>query len=179
MKILDATCGARRMWYQKNHPYVTYMDIRKGNFQFLSSKSPGIRKTNVKINPDIRADWTKELPFKDGHFDMIIFDPPHIIRQKENKESYLQHQYGVFTPDNYKSDLRKGFKELFRILGPQGILILKWCDLNRPVDEILKLSPYPPMFGSRTGQRNKVHWIVFIKYQQNEDLFRYRGEKDK
>ena len=29
MKILDATCGSRGIWYQKNHPFVTFMDKRK------------------------------------------------------------------------------------------------------------------------------------------------------
>lgn len=177
MKILDATCGARRMWYQKNHPFVTFMDKRKGDFGFTSMKNgKGIKRETIKVDPDIQADWTKELPFEDGHFDMIVFDPPHIIRKKKNNQSFMQHQYGVFKADNYKQDLRKGLSELFRVLKNQGILILKWCDLDRSVEEVIKLSPYPPIFGTRTGQRNNVHWIVFIKHQMNGDLFRLTSE---
>ena len=166
------------MWYQKNHPFVTYIDKRRGDFSFTHKRN-GIRRQVVKINPDVQADWTKELPFEAGQFDMVVFDPPHIIRKKENKISFLQHQYGVFTPENYKSELRKGIKELFRILKEDGTLIFKWCDLDRPVEEIIKLFPYPPLFGSRTGQRNNVHWIVFIKHRIDADLDRYTSEGEK
>jgi len=157
------------MWYQKNCPLVTYMDKRKGDFSFIHKRN-GIRKQTVKVNPDIQADWTKELPFEDESFDMVVFDPPHIIRNKKNDKSFMQHQYGTLTVENYRQDLRKGFSELFRVLKENGTLILKWCDLDRPVDEVLKLSPYPPMFGTKTGQRNNVHWIVFIKHRLNGDL---------
>ena len=34
MKILDATCGTKSMWFQKNHPLVTYIDKRNGNFLY-------------------------------------------------------------------------------------------------------------------------------------------------
>jgi len=176
MKILDATCGARHMWYQKNHPFVTYLDKRKGKYDFIYSGNGGIRKTRVNIDPDIQADWTKELPFENGHFDMIVFDPPHIIRKKENKQSFLEHQYGSFMAQDYKNHLQRGITELFRVLREEGVFILKWCDLNRPVEEILRLFPYPPMFGTRAGQRNNVHWIVFIKYQQNGDLFQFEDD---
>jgi|TARA_Y100000034_G_scaffold104223_1_gene130612 hypothetical protein len=34
MRILDATAGFKGIWYQKNHPFVTFMDKRKGTFEF-------------------------------------------------------------------------------------------------------------------------------------------------
>lgn len=178
MKILDATCGARRMWYQKKSPLVTFMDKRKGDFSFIHKRN-GIRKQTVKVDPDIQADWTKELPFKDESFDMVVFDPPHIIREKKNEKSFMQHQYGVFSKDTYKTELRMGILELFRILKEDGTFILKWCDLDKPVDEILKLFPYPPMFGTKTGQRNNVHWIVFIKHRIDEDIIRYSPDTER
>lgn len=31
-KILDATCGSRMMWFDKEHPETIYTDKRKGTF---------------------------------------------------------------------------------------------------------------------------------------------------
>ena len=49
MKILDATCGFKGIWYQKNHPFVTFMDKRNGIQYSNHKKNP--RKIEVK--PDV------------------------------------------------------------------------------------------------------------------------------
>ena len=77
MKILDATCGWREMWFNKNHPLATYLDKRE----------------NDKIHPDVVADWTKELPFNKDYFDMIVFDPPHIIQNSDKGFKQLLTSY--------------------------------------------------------------------------------------
>ena len=69
--------------------------------------------------------------------------------------------------------LQEGIKKLFNILKQDGIFILKWCDTDRPVDEIIKLCPYKPMVGTRTGQGNKNHWILFIKHRFEKKLIEY------
>jgi len=160
MKILDATCGARGMWYNKSHPLVTYLDKRNGKYG------------KYKINPDIVADWTKELPFDNEYFDVILFDPPHIIRPKNYEKSHMINEYGWLNRATYKKDLKKGLKELFRVLKPEGMLIFKWCDNRKETDikMILKLFPYPPICGTKTGTSNKNHWICFLKYDVNEKL---------
>ena len=38
------------------------------------------------------------------------------------------------------------------------------------LDATCALFPYPPLFGTRTGQANKNHWIVFLKYDVNMKL---------
>lgn len=59
--------------------------------------------------------------------------------------------------------LKKGFSECFRVLKPGHTLIFKWNETDIPVEEILKLTPYKPLFGNRCGKTSKTHWICFIK----------------
>lgn len=156
MKILDATCGFKGIWFQKNHPYVTFMDKRNGK-QYYVTKSG--KKKMTEVNPDIVSEW-KDAPFEDESFDMIVFDPPHII---QNVSSNMTVDYGCLNPKSWRNELQEGFEKLFRLLKPDGVFILKWDECNKPIDEILKLCPYKPMFGTRTGLNNKNIWIVFIK----------------
>lgn len=166
MKILDATCGSKSIWYQKNHPFVTFMDKRK---ESAKSKHRMGERRRYRIDPDIISEW-KDAPFPDDYFDMIIFDPPHLIRKREWTDSSMCIRYGKLYQDNYKQVLKEGIKKLFDILKPEGTFVFKWCDTDRPVEEILKLFPYKPMFGTRTGQSNTNHWIVFLKYDVNKKL---------
>lgn len=163
MKILDATCGSKGIWYQKNHPYVTFMDKRKGYFFYQYPNSP--KKKEYHIEPDVVSEW-KDAPWTNNTFDMIIFDPPHIIKNSE--KGILSTKYTQLKPDTWRNDLRIGFKKLFDILKPDGIFILKWSECSAKKEEIFKLIPYRPLFGSRTGTNN--HWICFIKYRQERKL---------
>ena len=165
MKILDATCGVKRIWYQKNHPFVTFMDKRK---ETLKESRIG-RKEVYRINPNVICDW-KSTPFKTNEFDMIVFDPPHIIKKKETKLMNMEKYYGRLYKHNWKSEIKSGFKELFRVLKSDGIFILKWCETDIKLKEILKLCPYKPLFGTKTGQANKTHWVLFIKHKLEREL---------
>ena len=100
MKILDATCGPKGMWYQKNHPYVTFMDKRDGK-QYHMSKSGN--KTVYDVKPDVISEW-KDAPFPDESFDMVVFDPPHIIRRETTKSSMIT-EYGSLAPDTWRKEL--------------------------------------------------------------------------
>jgi len=169
MKILDATCGMKSMWYQKNHPLVTYIDIRKGTFEAVAKHSKIRDRRKRIINPDVVMDFT-DLKYDDDTFDMVIFDPPYKIEGKNTKEAGVHVPYGRLNKEDYKDVLSKGINELFRVLKPCGVFVFKWGEINKKVDEIIKLFPYPPMFGTRTGQRNNTHWIVFLKYDVNIKL---------
>jgi len=169
MKILDATCGFKGIWYQKNHPFVTFMDKRKEN---LLSNHKGLGKRHIIIDPDIVSEW-KDTPFEDNYFDMVIFDPPHLIEKRDKKTlSSLNKSYGMLYKDNWREELRIGIKKLFDVLKPEGIFILKWCENSAKVEEVIKLFPYPPLFGSNTKSKGHTenYWIVFIKYNVNQNL---------
>ena len=171
MKILDATTGFKGIWYQKNHPFVTFMDQRKETVE--SPPNAKIKnKRRYRINPDIVSTW-ENAPFPDNYFDMIIFDPPHIVVKNKNAElSTMKRAYGYLNHGSWKKDMKKGIDKLFKILKPEGIFILKWSETDINVNEVLKLFPYQPLFGSNT--RSKVYtanfWIVFLKYDVNMKL---------
>ena len=172
MKILDATCGFKGIWYQKNHPFVTFMDCRKGIFDGKTDKQTFKNRRVVKINPDVVSEW-KDAPFPDDYFDMIVFDPPHLITKNRNaKLSQLQKQYGVMYEDTWKHIMKEGIDNLFKKLKPEGIFILKWCENNKRIDEVIRLFPYRPLFGSNTKSKGYTanYWIVFLKYRSEQTL---------
>ena len=167
MKILDATCGAKNMWFQPNHPFVTFLDKRDGKYMNHLFD----RTTN--INPDVVGDWTKKLPFDDEYFDMVLFDPPHIIRDKVNKCN-MDVLYGYLQKDTWRMDLQKGIQELFRVLKNEGVFVFKWGQSHVLIDEILRLFPYKPLFGNKNKDISKndkdTIWLVFLKYRSEQTL---------
>ena len=87
MKILDVCCGSRMFWYDKQESHTTYMDIRRSLYTTFDRGN--VRE--IEINPDIQADW-KHIPFEDETFDLIVFDPLHLIRA--GKTSWLAKKIG-------------------------------------------------------------------------------------
>ena len=156
--VLDACCGSRMFWFDKNDPRATFVDKRKETHILTdNTRKPGSRI--LKINPDCQADFTK-LPFDDNTFPLVIFDPPHLLRAGKN--GWLAKKYGKLEGD-WRNELSRGFAECFRVLRPEGTLIFKWNEDQVKVSEILALTPVRPLFGNRSGKAAKTHWIVFIK----------------
>lgn len=171
MKILDATCGFRGIWFQKNHPFVTFMDKRN---EVVDSKTKGVKfksRRRWKIKPDVVSEW-KNAPFPDEYFDMIIFDPPHKIVNTKRELGAIEKEYGCFYGNGWKKEIKEGVDKLFKILKPEGVFVFKWSDSNIDVNKILKLFPYKPMFGSNTKSKGHTanFWIVFIKYRLESSL---------
>ena len=169
MKILDATCGTKSMWFNPNHPLVTYLDCREGKYHYANKDGSG--KTTINIHPDVVADWTKKLPFNDNTFDMVLFDPPHYVRSKPMGKCFAY--YGYLPSDDWKQILSIGINELFRVLKQEGVFIFKWSEHSRSMKEVLNLFPYPPIFGNKNlnlnpGRSNEVFWLVFLKYSVNK-----------
>lgn len=148
-KILDVCCGSKMFWFDKNREDTIYMDIREYEDILCDGRK-------LEIKPDIVADFRK-IPFKDNSFKLVVFDPPHLVRVGEN--SWLKKKYGKLG-EEWKSDIKKGFEECFRVLGPYGTLIFKWNEEQIKLSEILKLTNVRPLFGNK---RAKTHWLVFIK----------------
>lgn len=158
MKILDACCGSRMFWFNPKNLDALYVDKRRESHVLKdSSNKAGSRILNV--DPDILADFTN-LPFFDEQFAMVVFDPPHLI--KNGKSGWLAKKYGKLEGD-WKDDIRRGFSECFRVLKTDGTLIFKWNETDVPVSQILELTSERPMFGNRCGKSSKSHWIVFLK----------------
>lgn len=151
--ILDVCCGSRMFWFDKQNPNAVYMDNRIVDDVLCDERK-------LHIAPDIVGDF-RNIPFKNNSFSLVVFDPPHLIKVGEN--SWMSKKYGRLNPDTYKSDLKQGFKECFRVLKENGVLIFKWSEIDVKTSEIIALSPVPPLFGHRSGKLSKTQWIVFMK----------------
>jgi len=151
--ILDACCGSRMFYFNKQNPNVLFADIRNEDHILCDGRE-------LKINPDVICDF-RNMPFDDENFKMVIFDPPHL--NKLGKNSWMGLKYGVLN-ETWQEDLRKGFSECFRVLETGGTLIFKWNENQIKVSEILKLTDMIPLIGHKSGKRQDTHWITFVKH---------------
>ncbi|MDU0328601.1 class I SAM-dependent methyltransferase [Paenibacillus sp. 3LSP] len=148
-KILDACCGSRMFWFDKEHEDVIYMDNRQLNDVLCDGRT-------LNVNPDVIADF-RNMPFEDNSFYLVVFDPPHLV--KAGEESWLAKKYGKLD-ELWQFDIRQGFSECMRVLKPNGTLIFKWNEDQVSLKEVLEAIGYKPLFGNK---RSKTHWLVFMK----------------
>ena len=178
--ILDACCGCRMMWLNKNHPNCLYMDIRKEDKDFIKEK--GIVKGHWEVNPDVIGDFTN-LPeeIKKRKFKLIVWDVPHFKARKLS--GTLLKKFGALNPKTWQSDLTNGFKELWSVLEDYGILIFKFSDYHIKFKEVLSLFPEQPLFFNRMNSTNidkgksQTRWFCFMKIPEQE-LLNSLGEKE-
>lgn len=155
--ILDACCGGRMFWFDKNNPDALFVDQR-----IVEPMSVG-KGRNARIfscKPDKVMDF-RQLDLPDESFSLVVFDPPHFVRAGER--SYMAQKYGKLDPQNWRDDLRKGFAECFRVLKTNGVLVFKWNEYHIPLKEVLALTPVDPLFGHPSGKRQETHWVCFMK----------------
>lgn len=148
-RILDACCGSRMFWFDKQHEDVLYMDNRQLNDTLCDGRK-------LIVNPDLIADF-RNMPFEDNSFYLVVFDPPHLL--KAGDDSWLAKKYGKLG-QNWRNDIFQGFNECMRVLKPNGTLIFKWNEEQIKASEIIKAIGQQPLFGNR---RSKTHWMVFMK----------------
>lgn len=153
--ILDACCGCRMFWFEKEQPNTVYMDFR----EIDETTHDGRR---IVVRPDVIGDFRK-MPFQDESFRLVIFDPPHLKHAGER--SWLARKYGRLDPKTWQDDLRAGFLECFRVLVPCGFLIFKWNEEQIPIYTVVRMAPERPLFGQKKG---KTHWLVFMKPNREE-----------
>lgn len=158
--VLDPCCGTRMFWFDRQDERAVFGDVREETVIVTdrSHRDDGTR--TLTVAPDQRMDF-RALPFADGAFKLVVFDPPHLVRA--GSDSWLRAKYGVLDVATWRDDLRAGFAECFRVLEPHGILIFKWNETQIKVGEILALTPEKPLFGHPSGKRAATHWICFMK----------------
>ena len=158
--ILDACCGSRMMWFDREHPEALYVDQRRETVTVTDrshGKQNGTR--TVAIDPDELVDF-RNMPYPDESFRLVVFDPPHLIRA--GPRSWLAAKYGKLGPD-WQNDLKQGFAECFRVLKPEGVLVFKWNETQVKVKDILSVATHAPLFGHPSGRKGLTHWYVFLK----------------
>lgn len=150
--ILDACCGGRHMWIEKNFEEAVFMDIR-------SVESGTIElQPNWNVSPDIIASYL-DMPFDDETFRLVIWDIPHAI----NLKGIMGMKYGELG-DKWKEELPVGFAECMRVLKKQGVLIFKFNDVSISFKEILSLFPLKPIGFTPTKKGvNNTAFFVFVK----------------
>lgn len=153
MKILDPACGSKMFWFDKNEPHTTYTDIRK---EILTMKDRKYTR-KIIIDPDKVANFT-DLPFGEEEFNLIVFDPPHL--NKVGANSWLAKKYGQLDRNSWPTDIEKGFKELWRVLANDGVLLFKWSDNQISFKDVFTHIPYKLILGDKRGH---TRWFVFIK----------------
>ena len=147
--VLDVCCGSKMFWFDKRNDRTVYMDNRQIDMYLNDNR-------RLIIEPDVVGDF-RNIPFSESTFNLVVFDPPHLLRA--GKDSWLSHKYGVLS-ENWREDIAQGFKECFRVLKPDGILVFKWNEEQVKLTEILKCCHSTPLFGNQKGN---THWLVYIK----------------
>lgn len=169
-RILDVTCGGRSIWFNKRHPLALFCDRRDVEYeQVFGKEQPSTR--HIKVHPDLIADFT-DLPFEDNTFNLVVFDPPHIVSPEGNNRWFTK-AYGHYKSEEEAiKSVHDGIHECMRVLKPYGVLIFKWAETSIPTPTIIKEVGYEPLFGHRSGKKSGTNWLTFMKEESPYvDLF--------
>ena len=157
-KILDACCGSRMCWFDKDNPDTVFMDCRSEEHTLCDGR-------RLEIRPDVVGDFRK-MPFPDNSFYLVLFDPPHLNNLGES--SWLAKKYGRLLP-SWEDDIRQGFEECMRVLKPNGTLIFKWNEQQIPTARIIEIIGQKPLFGHTSGKGGKTIWMCFLNNEHSHE----------
>lgn len=143
IKILDACCGSRMFWFDKNESHTTFMDIRQETFEIHGKK--------VNVKPDVIGDF-RDMPFEDNTFNLVVFDPPHlkwageksIMKAQSNWDVSVEYQKDDFEPTlDQDGGMFEPKYRLVMIAKPKKEILLdtpsKASSLSKDAAEIKKL----------------------------------------
>lgn len=159
-KILDACCGSRMCWFDKDNPDTVFMDCRSEEHTLCDGR-------RLEIRPNVVGDFRK-MPFPDNSFYLVLFDPPHLNNLGES--SWLAKKYGRLLP-SWEDDIRQGFEECMRVLKPTGTLIFKWNEQQIPTARIIEIIGQKPLFGHTSGKGGKTIWMCFLKNEKSNETY--------
>lgn len=148
-RVLDACCGSRMFYFDRDNPEVLYADNREVETTLCDGRQ-------LLIKPDIQMDF-RQMPYEDSCFKVVVFDLPHLVHAGTG--SWLAQKYGIL-PVDWPEYLKQGFSECMRVLEPDGLLIFKWNEDQIKLSEVLRVFDKKPLLGD---QRGKTRWLVFIK----------------
>ncbi len=114
--ILDACCGGRMFYFDKEDERVVFQDIRCEDVTLSDGKI-------FKVRPDIVADF-RNMPWPDNTFQLVVFDPPHMVYYSRSnsgheKKGDMYAKYGELRKD-WRECIEQGFRECFRVLKRGG-----------------------------------------------------------
>lgn len=143
MKILDLTAGPRGIWWNKNHPMATFLDIRP------------------EMEPDFVCD-TRNIPDAVGTgYNLIVYDPPHL---NMGINSDMGKRYGNFTTAEILDAITQTSGEAYRVSVPGALMAFKWNTHDIKLARVLNLlsNHWEPLFGHVTkfGHRSQTYWVM-------------------
>jgi SAM-dependent methyltransferase len=144
-------------WFDKFNKNTVYGDVRQVEDEILWEGDGYTRK--ISVIPNAVMDF-KNLPFKSSSFGLVVFDPPHLTHGGD--KAWIIRKYGKLTK-NWRVDLSRGFNECWRVLKPGGTLILKWCEIDIKLSELLAHLKIKPILGHTTNIKMNTHWLLFYK----------------
>lgn len=145
LKILDMSAGNRAMWFNRNHPDTTYLDLRSS------------------VEPTIICD-TRQMPAEVGDgYGLVVFDPPHV---NFGANAEMSKTYGHHTTDEIRDIIKRSAAEAHRVSNPDALMAFKWNDHDQKLEKVLALMEewWEPLFGQKTGTRTKhacgTYWVM-------------------
>ena len=148
--ILDPCCGAKMFWFNKKNPHALFCDNR----QILTNDKRGF-----KVEPDVICDF-RDMPFPDKSFKHVVFDPPQMLYEGRGGQMALHY---TRLPHEWQPVIKEGFNECWRVLDDYGTLVFKWSEHDIPLAKVLEVIGREPLYGHKSGRRNKTHWLCFMK----------------
>ena len=158
-QVLDACCGSKMFWFDNDHQSTVFSDCRYETHELKDASSKGGSRM-LHIRPGVIADFTA-LPFYDETFSMVIFDPPHFMRNGKN--GWMAKKYGTLNRETWQGDLRRGFRECFRVCKPFGTVLFKWNENEVPVAKVIHLSGREPLIGNWYGKHHESVFLAYLK----------------
>lgn len=155
------------MYFDKGNPLVLFCDNRELHTRLCDGR-------RLDVAPELRCDF-RELPFPDGTFRHVAFDPPHLISGGDN--SWIIKKYGRLPHDRWKDYLRRGFSECWRVLADGGTLVFKWSEEDIPLRELFPLFPDEPVYGN-LARNNRQIFLVFFKGNHDSSQVCHPAWKD-
>jgi SAM-dependent methyltransferase len=175
-RILDATVNIGRFWLGSRRSVIG-MDI------------------DIQHGPNIAGD-NLHMPFQDESFDVVVYDPPHIPNQGQDKSKDFNTRFGLVL----KSPAENGYnfshlyppfvQEAYRVLKSEGILFCKitdyihnhrfqWAHIEvikaaeavgfRPCDCIIKIRKGPIISPKwKTAHHTRRHHCFWLVFRKSD-----------
>jgi len=113
-RILDATVNLGRFWAGSSRRVIG-LDVEP------------------KVQPEVLGDNSR-MPFGDDTFDVIIYDPPHVPNQGQDRSKDFNLRFGLVLKSSAENGYNLAYlyppfaREAYRVLRPEGILFCKITD---------------------------------------------------
>ncbi len=149
-RVLDPCCGSRMFHFNEAAPDALFCDSRRVSERLCGGRA-------LRVEPDVLAD-VRDLPFEDGEFALVVFDPPHLPRGA----GWQAAKRGELPPD-WRDFMERAFSECWRVLADEGTLVFKWSERGVKLSQVLGCAPARPLLGNRKPGQSRTHWLVFFK----------------